>query len=1333
MANRTWNNHNQDWDPMRDDYNDSVFEPQYPDDNAGGGVNLDHCRLYITNIPKTLNEEGLRTAFAKYGTLTEAFLSKDTQKRYGLISYETPGEAKLAMMKLNRTEPLKLNVNIAHKERRRDTQERRKDTQERDYNQHSRDDSVSVVSRGRNSQKQEDTLNGEGEMEDLVIDDDLGLTDSLDPELHKELVQLRIEQLKLKEEQLQCRQRMIILNQAGKKPIAQGSSNRCILPDGRIVVKNINDRVSEAPETDGFGIGSGDSNGKHCTCSKSWDRSGSSGDDSSSASTCVLCREGSRINRTWEVQDKSDLESNITESRAATKTVDLTSKESKGLTSLDKKSDFTSGSERKECDRESETLYDFKFSDFVSEEGHDETNRLIQLRNTDYLDIVEEHLKIVVALSGYPKSKMRLKHMEQLQRSLTDIIDMQIKAGLLKTVPSFLDYYLNRGAIVFICKDLGTRDWIVRVSDGLEERMNKGLILLNSKVKRICLAMLKIPQSCWPDTALDVFKLLQYFNPTLKTDKWKIYAQKIIDDVECTSFLIDRVSGEIIRGPTFKNVIDYCNMEFELTGYTEIYYESFDLKDDLSSVASRVKLLKEIKSEEVTPRNDSKTNLKTNKEINIIKNKIINALTETKELKNVLDNKKDLENPVQIDTIKKLTDVDYVNEKNETIDLSVKTTDDTSDKENEDAHYDNDQSTSTTTFREKTGSLTASSEDFVEINRTITIDSNRGIAYYRRTNYLHMDNDLKIAITLDGYPQNKLEGTHIRSLKRLFKEHLHKDIKRRRFNNLIIPKFQDVYLSNGAVVYICDSLETKEYLTEILPKFITATRLKLVFKDISELLRYTRVVMRLPKELAHFESKEILSELNAKYPGLKLNNWKFYSDVAGKQKREFGVDPESLDIIKSSTFNFSYKGEAISFRIIDRKGKNVTCSETETKLVDVEDFEAKALWEKICREMYCPINPDIMSTPLTRVRTKHYSNLIADDLKLYVGPSNYPETRVDDDLFFTFKNAMTSVVMDSVRNDKIAIPKIHDMYLFDGVIFVICKDIISKKSIQDHIPAVNSKLHMNFKSTEFRGAVGIVRMVVNTDKDTDEVISILQKQNPRLRTKYWRKISVVRSESKLDVVLQIDRLSAQVITSPDFNEYIDSSAVQFKLGHLQSLIKPKSSLEYLERKYNDTQNNKQLHTLTENSTIDTEIGQGISEKEISHHTTKSKNIILNVKTETEKLDLNCDECPDRDLESHKSVINMMLSSEKNNESYYRMILKIPTNILPEDKDDFNIILDLLEDKNPGLNTELWKISYDPDYPNKGKFTILIDKQSASVIKSKAFDSTIGGEKLKFFF
>lgn len=52
-------------------------------------MQLDHRKLYITNIPPGLNEQGLKTAFEKYGVIEQAFLSRDPQKKYGLVRYET--------------------------------------------------------------------------------------------------------------------------------------------------------------------------------------------------------------------------------------------------------------------------------------------------------------------------------------------------------------------------------------------------------------------------------------------------------------------------------------------------------------------------------------------------------------------------------------------------------------------------------------------------------------------------------------------------------------------------------------------------------------------------------------------------------------------------------------------------------------------------------------------------------------------------------------------------------------------------------------------------------------------------------------------------------------------------------------------------------------------------------------------------------------------------------------------------------------------------------------------------------------------------------------------
>ncbi|CAH2216952.1 jg19717 [Pararge aegeria aegeria] len=79
-----------------------------------------------------------------------------------------------------------------------------------------------------------------------IHDDNVGFEQGLDPELEIEYEQLQLDYLKLQEEQIQCKQRMLILNRIGKKPSAQKFANRCILPDGRVVVRNFNDRPTTA-------------------------------------------------------------------------------------------------------------------------------------------------------------------------------------------------------------------------------------------------------------------------------------------------------------------------------------------------------------------------------------------------------------------------------------------------------------------------------------------------------------------------------------------------------------------------------------------------------------------------------------------------------------------------------------------------------------------------------------------------------------------------------------------------------------------------------------------------------------------------------------------------------------------------------------------------------------------------------------------------------------------------------------------------------------------------------------------------------------------------------
>ncbi|XP_045508904.1 uncharacterized protein LOC123704569 isoform X1 [Colias croceus] len=1342
-----------DWDPMRDDFNDSTYDAQYADDNIDSGVQLDHNRLYVSNIPQTLSEEGLKMVFIKYGTIVKLFMSKDPKKRYAMITYESPSEAKLAMMKLNKSEPLKLNVSISHKKKNHDYDEKERSNPRSNttWNRAYKDESSSVSSKG-NYQKQETTSEY----------DDESISEGIDSELHLELEQLKLEHLRLQEEQLQCKQRILLLNRVGKTP-NNLMSNRIVTADGKIVIKTTSDRSVDLP-ADATLSGAGDSKDA-CSCeAKTWiDRDS---EDSSTPSTCVqYSGDRSIMDKVTDLTifDKSDFISD-----KIVKAVDFIHKtRPKSRCTISRKSDvsrFTGSksdvtSKRCKVAKKSEISCDFK-CDCDESEDEDETNRLIQLRNADYMDIVEENLKIVIALAGYPKSKMRLRQMEIFQRSINDIMDMQLKAGLMKKSPSFIDYYLNRGAIVCICKDAETRDWMVRISPGLQERMSNNLLLLKAKVRRLCIGVTKIPQTCWPTSAQDAFKLLQYFNPSLNTYLWKIYAQKIINNVECSSFLIDRISGEIIRGPSFKNIIDYSQMEFEITGYTEIYYDCFlsDMAEDVHSVASRVKLLEEIRSNENTPRIESTKKedkiCETDKKIenteavneNVVDNERVDSAIEMEEEDAVIIS--DSKDFVPLEEQKEGKD----NNKDDTQITPWATEHNSAEEIKSDVKAiesveQYEPSTSTVAISDKTESLFESSDNLIiSRNSNYNIDSNRGIAYHRRTNYLHVENELKIAITLEGYPQDKLEGNHIRRLKHLFKEYLHKDMKVHRFDNMIIPKFQDVYLSNGAVIYVCDSLETKDYLIEVLPKFINSTGLKLTFREVQKLVRYTRLVMRLPKELAHLESAKILLKLKTRYPKLKPDCWKYYSDIAGKQKRQFGVDPESLEVIKSPDFDPTYEGQTLAFRIIDRQKRDVSFEEpTKDSKVNAEDLESIKIKENIIKNMYSPLDPDISNAPLTRIRANHYADFVPDDLKLYVGPSNYPETRIDDVLFQTIKRSIENVYVE-INDEPADFPIIHDMYLFDGVIFIICKNMSSRLWIENSLPIVNERVKINLKATEFRGAVGIVSMFLNSGKNPDDVIAILQTQNSRLRTKYWRKINVERSQNKLEVVLQIDKLSAQVILGRNFNGNIDNNEVTFKLGHLKSLINRKLCLDTAKTPSDKTLVNTKSKPVCKPKNTDSETYKILQKPKLKRdknsQTDARKSPVKNTTEDKDETDKEYEDAAmkTRDTEifysthvefksdSDKSAYTLPITSKH---SYCKITLKIPTSILPDTKEALDMIFDLLQDKNPGLNTELWKVN--TPFNNKGVFDVLIDKQSASVIRNKDFDPSLGGEKLRFIF
>ena len=67
-----------------------------------------NTKLYVSNLSFNTTEEGLRTAFGQFGSVTEVFVATDREtgrpRGFAFVTFSTPAESQLAVMKMNGTE-----------------------------------------------------------------------------------------------------------------------------------------------------------------------------------------------------------------------------------------------------------------------------------------------------------------------------------------------------------------------------------------------------------------------------------------------------------------------------------------------------------------------------------------------------------------------------------------------------------------------------------------------------------------------------------------------------------------------------------------------------------------------------------------------------------------------------------------------------------------------------------------------------------------------------------------------------------------------------------------------------------------------------------------------------------------------------------------------------------------------------------------------------------------------------------------------------------------------------------------------------------------------------
>ncbi|XP_041983463.1 uncharacterized protein LOC121736370 isoform X2 [Aricia agestis] len=1762
------------WNNSRNDFENALYDSQYPDENADGGVQLDHCRLYVTNLPKNLNEQGLTALFSKFGNIVKIHLSRDPTKRYAFVFFEAASQARVAMMKLNRTEPLKLNIAIAHKKNSQDQNENNNSRASRNFDRRSMADDYGSEGRSNNwnnSDCQNDVY------EEELVDDELEMEEDLD-------LDVRLQMLNLKEAEIKLKKKILFLNQHKKMNQQSQQGNRSILPDGRIVVRNVGER---APVQENFSSAADDSKtpssceettrGPRGQINEDKSNRKDSGEDDSTLKCCHDIDDGILQEITEAVFDEycdidipldivvnhrnevgcdesnicdihrlrandyedvdGDLKFAITfagypKTKIQLHDIKRFNQCVKDIIGIQKSSkllrnsptfrdcyinngaivcvfnDFESKrwlliilpgiKERMNCDfllLKCETIrlwltsivtpaesskfaeeflqqlqklnpdlktgqwkivkkinvsnvdyisividkksyeiirsstfrnvIDFNEMEFEIEGSIDIYGKTLSLeddfwsiasrveilkslnaadtkfvkdnekklskasdlhemkdikkkidelyeinidfkrnilknpRINDYNEIIIDELKIVVALCGYPMSKINLRRMELFNKSLKDIIDMQKQSNLLKNTPKFLDCYINKGAIVCIFNDLDSKQWFVRVSPGLQERMNCRLKFFSTETTRLHLGKMKIQEGLCPAAVIDVFKNMQLFNPKIHKDNFKIISKQCINGkIHALYFLIDSISYETIRSFTFQNDVDSDKIQFRVKAGELVYYRVISFEPDLLSFQSRIKLLKDLKpdvfkvsdlkrnistenykpyecdesndedsSDEmhnsfttktaVRPRseelitedssgelytecaerrlqkelNSNSPNIKSDESGSLIEGEDIltNSSTEgisnleegftdtfVKESNTLLNSSSESANQdsiirdnvlceimasnilgVQKTSNEKLSEefskinanVNISNtwelrvrksksyDKENVNEINFETTNNINDSKTEDTDKFNDtekienfitvgdvkseqslkivhqvinngssmddsDSNENVTANEVSSTLINSvnespnvlqiyiSSDLKcenpEIDEVSTCDSivlvkdeNRSLpkqqtgnsnkivdssdldramcdeldehnepeaiitsklyvhkdfknvdftgdiefksaanindnilfgdtdysnryrkkelSYYRCTNYLYVDKELKLAVVLEDYPTAKLDKSHMRQISRLFNECLTKDEEL--FDDDIIPQFEDVYISNGAIVFICENIETKEYFVEVLPEISTSLGLKLKLHNIARLIRFYRVSMTLPLEISQLESKAMLPTLQESYSKLQTNAWKIYSDVPGEQTRVFGVDGSSLRFLRKSNMTLEYEGHIVTCEEIKKprpdNQPNVININTDT----AEEIE-KNLREKIIKMMYCELETSGKKTSLNNLRNKNrknnYSDTIPDDFKLYISATEYPEVRIDEMNFNDIKQALEDLVGDTWGTYDAFIPRIYDIYLCEGVIFVICKDIQTRFWIESNINNIGLSLDFTIKATEYRGVVGIVNMKIKSIKSFEEVVAILQNQNPRLRTKFWRQTTTKTKYPQ--VVLQMDALSAQVIRSDSFNGNIDGQSPEFDFGYLLSIIKKRPSLEPF---CSDDYKN-----ITNDADID---------------------------VANNKENYKCDKCLNENDTFYyigNENYNIMEQMDAiDDDDYCKVDLKIPPDFLTA-KGCLDVIIGVLNEKNPKLNTFLWKIEPSSDV---GHFTVFVDKTSARVMEEEDFDPSFAGENLEFQF
>lgn len=145
-----------------------------------------------------------------------------------------------------------------------------------------------------------------------------------------------------------------------------------------------------------------------------------------------------------------------------------------------------------------------------------------RLGQPSYVRAAQGGLRMAIICDGYPKEQVSNENFSNIQRAIGRLVDELPEEGF---TPKLLDTYWTKGAVVAVCQDEETRDWLGKEVPNMKAWEGSRLRMVGLEA----LPTYKRVVGWFPGPVEDTERLLarlRRLNRGLETSQWRVYERK---------------------------------------------------------------------------------------------------------------------------------------------------------------------------------------------------------------------------------------------------------------------------------------------------------------------------------------------------------------------------------------------------------------------------------------------------------------------------------------------------------------------------------------------------------------------------------------------------------------------------------------------------------------------------------------------------------------------------------------------------------------------------------------------------------------------------------------